>query len=74
MIDKAITSIKTAALLLPDASDTLRLDRMLGELDLLIHDARLLIDAEWRDLREAALAARQGSAIRNLAPTLDDIA
>jgi hypothetical protein len=72
IVDPAlIARIKDAALNLPiDCLDSLYLDKLLGVLDNLVHDARQSIDDDWR-------AARQRSADHvRVAPTpsLDDLA
>jgi hypothetical protein len=55
--------------------DTLELDKELGELEMLVHEARCEIDAEWRALREIAFMSRQEGAMRKEPPstTLQDL-
>lgn len=69
-----IARIKDAAMNLPIAcDDTLFLDKLLGELDLLVHDARLEIDIEWREARRAA-AAQSGTRLTAPSPSLESLA
>jgi hypothetical protein len=65
--------IKRRATELSWPCDTIALDTALGHLDILIHDVRLLIDEEWRALREVAFMSRQEGVMRKEPSTLEDL-
>jgi len=69
-----IARIKDAALNLPIAcEDTLFLDKLLGQVELLIHEARSEIDDEWRAARQRS-AEHYRRPVSAPPPTLDDLA
>jgi len=49
-----IERIKQQAVLLKYEEDSLSLDKALGELECLVHEARQEIDVEWREAREVS--------------------
>lgn len=54
MIEELVERIKQEAVLLKYEGDSLLLDKALGEIECLIHAARLEIDVEWREARESS--------------------
>lgn len=74
MIDEILTRIRQDVAVLPTAEDTLVLDKALGQLMLLIDDARSLIDDEWRDARALLVTQpRKEQPARRTTKTIDDL-